>query len=301
MISIIGSGKVGSAIAFLTASNSLDDIVLVNRTKEKAIGESLDLTNTIPQNSKITINATDDFSKVKDSEVIVITASYGTYSTSRNEIIQDQVSMIKRITEKIKPYSSNSQILMVSNPVDVLTHCLLKIGRFSSNNVIGIASSLDTARFRFLLAKELDSNASEINNALVLGEHGDTMVPIFSKVKKNGSPILDILNQKQIEKITEDLRTYWKTLREYKSRSVFGISKHVFDVLEAMVNNKEINTPASVLLNGEYGISDVCLGVPTIISKDGLQKIQEIELDQNELLNLKKSANSVKAHIKDWI
>ncbi len=299
MISIIGTGKIGSAIGFLIASNSLDDLTLVNRTKNKAIGEQLDLSNAIPSNSSIIINATDDFSQIKNSDTIVITASYGTYSTSRSEIIQDQISMMKRITEKIKPFVSGAKILMVSNPLDVLTYVLLKEGQFSSNQVIGIASSLDTARFRYILAKELDSSISEINDALVLGEHGDTMVPIFSKTKKNQTPVLDILNPKQIESVTQKVRLYWKTLREYKSRSVFGISKQVFDVLEAIKNKKEISIPTSVLLDGEYGISDVCIGVPTTISKDGLKQIHEIELNGSELSKLKNSAISVKNSITD--
>ena len=299
MISIIGTGKIGSAIGFLIASNSLDDLTLVNRTKNKAIGEQLDLSNAIPSNSSITINATDDFSQVKNSDTIVIAASYGTYSTSRNEIIQDQISMMKRITEKIKPYVSDAKILMVSNPLDVLTYVLLKEGHFSQNHVMGIASSLDSARFQYILAKELNSNFSEIKDAIVLGEHGDTMVPIFSRAKKNQTSVSDILNPKQIESITEELRSYWKILREYKSRSVFGISKHVFDVLEAIKNKKEILIPSSVLLQGEYGISDVCIGVPTTISGDGLKEIHEIELNGSELSKLKNSAISVKNYIKD--
>lgn len=299
MISIIGSGKVGSAIAFLIATNSLDDITLVNRTKDKAIGEELDISNSIPHDSKISIKGTDDFSKINDSEIIVITASYGTYSTSRNELIQDQISMIKRITEKIKPYAKNSKILMVSNPLDVLTYAFLKTGKFSKNQVIGIASSLDSARFRYLLSRELETNMSEIKDAIVLGEHGDSMVPIFSQAKKNQTPVLDLLDSKQISSITNDLRTYWQTLREYKSRSVFGISKHVFDVINSMISNGTIDVPTSVLLEGEYGISDVCLGVPTIITKDGLKEIYDIKMSNSELYDLKKSGQQIKNSIEN--
>jgi malate dehydrogenase len=297
LISIIGSGKVGSAIAFLAASRSLDDIVLVNRTKNKAIGEALDLTNSIPKGSSIFIKGTDDFAETKDSEVIVIAASAGTYSASRNELIKDQVTMVKQIVEKLKPFSDNSKILMVSNPLDVLTYVFQKEANLSSEKVIGIASSLDSSRFQYLLSRELSENPSKISDALVIGEHGDSMVPIFSRAKKDQTPVLELLNSEQIDSIIGDLRFYWKTLREYKSRSVFGISKHVFDVLEAIIKNKEIAIPSSVLLSGQYGLSDVCLGVPTIISKHGLKEIQEIELTSSELESLNKSSEYVKSNI----
>lgn len=301
MISIIGSGRVGSAIAFIAASNSLDDIVLLNRTKEKAIGESLDIANSIPENSSISISGTDDYSDIQNSDIFVITASAGTYSNSRTELVSDQINMVKEIFQKLKNISSNAKILMVSNPVDILTYVFQKEGNFQNQNVIGVASSLDSSRFQLLLSKELSSNTNEIQDALVLGEHGDSMVPIFSRAKKLDTPVLDILNESQIENISGNLRFYWKTLREYKSRSVFGISKHVFDILESITKNKKISIPASVLLNGQYGISDICLGVPTKISKNGLEEIIEIELSTLELEKLQNSAETIKKYVKDSI
>ena len=301
MISIIGSGRVGSAIAFLIASNSLDDIILVNRTKNKAVGEALDISNSIPSNSSISIRGTNDFTEINNSEVIVITASAGTYSQSRTELVSDQINMSRQIIKNLKDVPTNSKILIVSNPVDVLTYVFHKESHFPHEKILGIASSLDSSRFRLLLSRELSSSQSDISDAIVLGEHGDTMVPIFSRAKKTNTPVLELLNNEQIDSITGDLRFYWKTLREYKSRSVFGISKNVYDVLEAITKNKEISVPSSTLLNGEYGFSDVCLGVPTIISKDGLKEIQEIKLSDIELEKFHRSVDSVKNDIKDSI
>ena len=277
----------------------MDDIVLVNRTKTKAIGEALDLANSIPENSSISIKGTNDFAETKDSEVIVIAASAGTYSTSRTELVKDQVTMVRQILEKLKPFNSNSKILMASNPLDILTYIFQKEGNLPKDKVIGIASSLDSSRFRYLLSRELLANPSEISGALVLGEHGDSMVPVFSHAKKNQTPIIELLNSDQIQSIVGDLRFYWKILREYKSRSVFGISKHLFDVLETIIKNKEITIPSSVLLNGEYGITDVCIGVPTKISKSGLEEIQEINLESSELEDLQRSSEIVKKYIQD--
>ncbi len=298
MISILGSGKVGSAIAFLIASNSLDDIILVNRTKEKAIGESLDIANAIPENSDISILGTDDYSKTEGSEIVVITASAGTYTQSRTEILKDQIEMIRDISQKIKKFTPESKILVVSNPPDVLTYFFQKFSNFPSKKIIGIASSLDSRRFELLLSRELKVKQSQIKNSLVMGEHGDSMVPIFSIAKLNNSPILEVLDNSQIENITKDLRNYWKTLREFKSRSVFGISKNTYDVINSIICNNPISIPASVLLNGEYGIFDVCIGVPVRISKNGISDIKEIQISKEELEFVHASANTVKSQIQ---
>ncbi len=298
MISILGSGKVGSAIAFLIASNSLDDIILVNRTKEKAIGESLDIANAIPENSDISILGTDDYSKTEGSEIVVITASAGTYTQSRTEILKDQIEMIRDISQKIKKFTPESKILVVSNPPDVLTYFFQKFSNLPSKKIIGIASSLDSRRFELLLSRELKVKQSQIKNSLVMGEHGDSMVPIFSIAKLNNSPILEVLDNSQIENITKDLRNYWKTLREFKSRSVFGISKNTYDVINSIICNNPISIPASVLLNGEYGIFDVCIGVPVRISKNGISDIKEIQISKEELEFVHASANTVKSQIQ---
>ena len=194
---------VGSSIAFLCASNSLDDIVLLNRTKSKAIGEALDISNAIPKNSDITIHGTDDYSEISNSDIIVIAASTGIYLKNRNEKIETQVEMIKEIGKKIKTNCQSPIILIVSNPVDILTYIFQKETNFSKNNVIGIASSLDSSRFRYFLSKKIGVKQSQISNAYVLGEHGDSMVPIFSKTKIKGKNVLEIIDSKQKEEIAK--------------------------------------------------------------------------------------------------
>lgn len=297
LISIIGSGKVGSAIAFLVASNGLSNIVLVNRTKSKAVGESLDLANAIPANSPISITGTDDFSKIKNSKIVVIAASTAIYQTGRTENLVEQTQMIKSIAIKVKEYAPNSLVLVVSNPLDILTYIFLKMSGFPKNKVIGIASSLDTSRFRFLLANLLGVRQSNIKDALVLGEHGDSMFPIFSVTKKDETPITELLDKDQIEQLTQEVRDYWKAIRNFKSRSVFGISKNTFDVIEAIMKNKTLKIPASVLLAGEFGINDICVGVPIELNENGLIKINEIPLTKIELESLRKSAEVVKSYV----
>lgn len=298
MISIIGSGRVGTSIAFLCASNSIDDILLVNRTKSKAIGEALDISNAIPQNSDISIHGTDDFSKIVNSKIVIITASIGVYLKSRTEMIGAQVKMIKEIASKIKQYCPDTIVLVVSNPLDVLTYFFQKESQFPKNKVIGIASSLDSSRFRYVLSEKFNVTQSQIMDAIVLGEHGDTMIPVFSHAKINGRNSLDLLDSKQQEEITKEIREYWKYLRNYKSRSQFGIAKNTFDVIDSILKNKELQIPASVLLEGEFSQTDVAMGIPVIINKNGISKTYEITLNTSESESLKKSAQIIRNNIK---
>ncbi|RDJ38697.1 MAG: lactate dehydrogenase [Crenarchaeota archaeon] len=297
MISIIGSGRVGSALAFLCASNTLDDIVLVNKTESEAIGEAMDISNAIPKNSSITISGTSDFSKIRNSEIVVITASSGTYLKSRTEMIGQQVKMLQEISSEVVKFAPNSKVVVVSNPLDVLTYVFLRESKFPKNKVIGVASSLDSSRFQLLLAEELKANQSEIKDAIVLGEHGDSMVPVFSRAMCKDTPVEDLLSEEQKKSITLKLIGYWKKLRDYKARSVFGIAKNTYDVLESISKDKQISIPASVLLEGQYGISDVCIGIPVKISKNGVDGINEIKLSDFELDSLKKSAKIVKEYL----
>jgi len=294
VISIIGSGKVGTAIAFLCISTSLDDVILVNRTKDKAIGEALDISNAVPENSSVSIHGTDDFSKINDSDIIVITASTGIYLKSRTEMMDSQVIMIKDIAKKIKKYCPSATILIVSNPLDVLTFIFQNETKLSRNKVIGIASSLDSSRFRYLLSEKFKIKQSQITNAIVIGEHGDSMVPIFSRVKINKKNLLEMIDETEQKIITTEIQNYWKSLRIFKSRSQFGIAKNTFDVISSIIKNKELIIPASIVLNGEYGEKDVSMGIPVKINKDGIKEIIEIKLNQSESDLLKISAQTIR-------
>lgn len=276
----------------------MDDVILLNRTKSKAVGVALDISNAIPKNSDITIQGTDDYSKITNSEIVVITASIGIYFKNRNETIESQARMIKEIGKKIKKYCPESIILIISNPVDVLTYFFLKETNFSRNNVIGIASSLDSSRFRYYLSKELGVTQSQISNAFVFGEHGDSMVPIFSKAKIDGKKILEIINPTQKENITRNIRDYWRALRKLKSRSQFGIAKNTYDIIESIIKNKSISVPASVLLEGEFGEKDVCIGVPIKITSKQKIEIQFMDFNKSEKELFKKSAQTVRNNIK---
>ena len=296
MISIVGSGRVGTSIGFLCVSNGLDDVLLVNRDKRKAIGEALDVASAIPENSKFTIRGTDDYSQISGSDIVVITASVGVYMKDRTENIVHQVRMIKEIAQKIKQYCPSAVVLIVSNPLDVLTYFFQKESHIPRFKVIGIASSLDTSRFRYLISETLSVPQSSISNAIVLGEHGDSMVPVFSRVTVGGNPLFSMIDNR--DTITDGVRNYWKKLRNFKSRSQFGIAKNTFDVIDSIIHKKEIIIPASVVLQGEYGESDVAMGVPVKINQNGISEIQKMKLDDTESSSLKKSSEKIRNDIQ---
>ena len=298
MISIIGSGRVGASIAFLCISNSLDDVLLVNRTKSKAIGEALDISNAIPENSNVSIHGTDDFSKISGSDIVVITASTGIYLKNRTEMMDAQVKMIKEIANQIKKYCPLAIMLIVSNPLDILTFVFQKETQLSRNKVIGIASSLDSSRFRYLLSEKFKIKQSQITDALVMGEHGDSMVPVFSRVKINEKNVLEIIDDTEKKVISTEIQNYWKSLRIFKSRSQFGIAKNTFDVIRSIIKNDELIIPVSIVLNGEYGEKDVSMGIPVKINKDGVKEIIEIKLNESESKLLKISAQTIRDYIK---
>lgn len=293
----MGSGRVGVSIAFLCVSNALDDVLLVNRTAEKAIGEALDVANAIPSNSAYSIRGTSDYSKLSGSKIIVITASTGVYSKDRTENMCAQINMIKGISQKIKQYCPEAIILMVSNPLDVLTYFFQKETHFSRFKVIGIASSLDTSRFRYFISEKFSVPHSSIHNALVLGEHGDSMVPIFSHVDVNEKPLLSLIDDSERVLMTKNIRNYWKALRNYKSRSQFGIAKNTFDVIDAIIHNKDLMIPASVILEGEYEEKNVAMGVPVTINQSGVTEIKKIKLDDIESELLHKSSEKIKNYL----
>ena len=296
MISIIGSGRVGASVAFLCVSNALDDVLLVNRNERKAIGEALDIASAIPANSKFTIRGTDDYSQISDSDIVVIASSVGVYMKDRTENIVLQVKMIKEIAQKIKQYCPTAIILIVSNPLDVLTYFFQKESAIPRFKVIGIASSLDTSRFRYLISETLSVPQSSISNAIVLGEHGDSMVPVFSGVTVGGNPLFSMIDSR--DSITDDIRNYWKKLRNYKSRSQFGIAKNTFDIIDSILHKKEIAIPVSVVLEGEYGENDVAMGVPVRIDQNGISEIQKMKLDDTESSSLKKSSEKIRNYIQ---
>jgi malate dehydrogenase len=186
----------------------------------------------------------------------------------------------------------------VTNPLDIVTYIFQKDVSYPKEKVIGIAGNLDSSRFRYVLAREMNVEVSKITNAMVLGEHGDTMVPIFSHARYNGKPVLDFLSATQVQQITNGVRNYWKDLRKNMVFSIFGIAKSTVDVARAIIKDEKLALSASVLIDGQYGLADLCLGLPVQINKKGISKIDEIKLSKSELESLRHSASVVKNYLE---
>lgn len=223
----------------------------------------------------------------------MITASKGKITTTRTDLFKENVPLAKEIAQKIRKYNDNAKIVIVTNPLDIITYVVLKETEFSREDVIGMGSSLDSSRFRHLLAKSLGANMSKIEG-MVMGEHGDSMVPIFSTAKYDEKSVLNVLDQNEISRITEELRNYWKLLKTFKDASVFGAAKNTFDIVKAIVIDEKIKISASVLLEGEYGLSNICIGVPVTIGKTGIVQINKTELEWSELKSLNYSAEIIR-------
>lgn len=295
MISIIGAGRVGSALAFLVAQHGLDDIVLYNRTKTKALGETLDIVNAIPEKSIIEVTGTDDISAIKNSNVIVITASSGVLKDDRNELLPANVPIITEISKNIRKYADNAKVIAVTNPVDIITYQIQKQTEFTRGQVIGMGSGLDSERFRFLLARELTTKQGYVEG-MVIGEHGPSMVPIFSQAKHLGKKIN--LDEKTCEKVSYMVKNYWRDLIAYKGASVFGAAKNTFDLVRAIVEKREYQTSVSTVLDGQYGLYDISIGVPVTIGQGGVEEIVKMELDTKETQFLMESAERINEGIR---
>lgn len=297
MISIVGSGQVGSSIAFLCVSNDIDDVLLINRTEDKAIGESLDIANAIPETSKHSIHGTSDFSKLTGSDIVVIAASTEVYLKDRSENIIEQVNMIKDIAKNVKEFCPSALVLVISNPLDVLTYFFQRESGFSRFKVIGIASSLDTSRFRYYISEKFSVPQSSITGAMVLGEHGDSMVPLFSRVKVDGMELKNLMDGSEKLSMTNDIRNYWRKLRNFKSRSQFGIAKNTYDVIHSIISKSELTIPASIVLDGEYGEKNIAMGIPVVINQTGVIRMPKIPLDNYESNSLKESSEKIRNDI----
>lgn len=290
MISIIGAGRVGSAIAFLVGQSGLDDLVIVNRSKNKALGEALDVNNTMPEKSLISVMGTDNFSEIKNSDVVIITVSGGVIKEDRTELLPFNVPIVSEICKNITKYADEAKVVVVTNPVDVVAYQILQQTGFPREKIVGMGSGLDSSRFRYLLAKELGVKQGHIEG-LVIGEHGSTMVPLFSNAKSHGERIN--ISEKKTDEITCELRNYWRYLVAFKGASVFGAAKNTFDIAKSIVEGKNFLTSASVCLDGEYGFSGLSMGVPVIFGKNGVKEILELTLDQKESELLKFSAKKI--------
>ena len=303
---IIGCGFVGSATAFcLMQSGLFSEIVLQDVDKDKAEGEAMDITHGTPFAGRMKIYA-GNYNDMMDAAVIIITAGA---NQKEGETRLDLVKKNKKIFEEIIPEISNRDyegiLLIVSNPVDILTYTTIKISGFEENRVIGSGTVLDSARFRYLLGEHLDVDSRSVQ-AFIIGEHGDSEVAVFSSANVSGIPLEQIYKLRGYEeyeshtkRIYEEVKNSAYEIIERKQATYYGIAMAIKRICECIVRDEHSVLPVSSLMHGQYGISDIVLSMPAVVDAGGVEQILPVSLDEEERARLHASAKALRDVIAD--
>lgn len=296
-ITIVGSGNVGSTTALWIALKELGDLVLFNRTKGLAEGRALDMQEASPlEGFDLAIVGTDRYEDTADSDVVVVTAGLPRQpGMSREELLHLNAEIVGSICAEVAKTSPDAVLIVVSNPVDAMVHVAYKASGFPKQRVMGMAGILDSSRFRTFIALELGVSVED-TNALVLGGHGDFMVPLPRHASVSGIPVTDLLPTDRIEKLIERTRHGGaEILALQKSGSAFyAPAAAVEQMVEAIVRDKKRILPCVAYLEGEYGISGIFMGVPVLLGARGVERVLELNLTEAEMAALQKSAEAVR-------
>lgn len=297
-ISIIGAGRLGGLIAFLTAERGLaDEIVLVDINKAGAEGQALDLRHSFFKSGKSPKSYAADYPAIKGSDIVIITAGKPRTAamTSRAELLLQNAKIVSQIAREIKPHCRGAVLIATTNPLDASNYILWKETGFDRSKIIGFGGLLDSARLKAIISEELGVSPSAVS-CEVMGEHGENMAPLFSRVKISGKP--HSFSAEQKEKIRSRLLGSAKEVIERKGATEYGPASHLLRIVEAVAKDKKETLLCSCILDGEYGIRDVSIGVPAVIGKSGIEKIGEIPLDSEEKERLEKGGDKVRGETK---
>jgi malate dehydrogenase len=298
-ITVIGAGNVGATCANVIAHKDLArEVVLVDIKDGVAEGKALDIWQTssiLNFNTRVT-GVTNDYLKTKGSGIVVITSGLPRKpGMSRDDLIKTNAVIVKEVTEKVIKYSPEAIIIVVSNPLDVMTYAAYKAARKDSRKVFGMAGILDTGRYKAFLSEALNVSPKDIHS-LLLGGHGDTMVPLPRHTSVSGIPVTELLNQEEIDKIVERTKKGGGELVNLMGTSAwYAPGAAAAQMVEAIVDDQQRVFPVCALLTGEYGLKDVYLGVPVKLGANGIEEIIELKLNKEEQKALNESANSVKS------
>lgn len=307
-VAVIGCGFVGSSSAFaLMQSGLFSEMVLIDADTKRAEGEAMDISHGISFARTMQIYA-GNYDDITDAAIIVITAGANQKpDETRLDLIKKNAAIMKSIVGEIKKRDFGGILLIVSNPVDILTLIALKESGYPSNRVIGSGTVLDTGRFKYLLGEHLDVDSRSVH-AFIIGEHGDSELAAWSNARIGGLKVNDFCelrghfnHEQSMKKIFENVRNSAYEIIERKHATYYGIAMAVKRICEAIVRNEKSILPVSSLMTGEYGLNDVVLSIPAVVDETGVQKVIPIELNDEELTKLKDSANILKDIAKDYI
>jgi len=297
-VTVIGAGNVGATVAYSVARKDIvKEVVLIDIKEGLSEGKALDMweSSAVDQFSTKVIGSTNDYEKTKDSDVIVITSGIPRKpGMSRDDLISTNAKIVHDVTSKALAKSPNAIIIIVANPLDVMSYAAFKTAGIPSHKVFGMAGILDTARFRAFLADEMGTSPKDIQ-ALLLGGHGDTMVPLPRFTTVNGIPVTQYIKADRLNEIVERTKKGGGELVNLMGTSAwYAPGAAAAQMVEAIVKDEKRTFPVCTYLNGEYGMKDIYLGVPVVLGKNGIEKIIELDLTEKEMGDLKISADAVK-------
>ena len=298
-VTIVGAGAVGASCAeYIAIKNFASEIVLVDIKEGVAEGKAMDLMQTATLNgfdSKI-VGSTNDYTKSAGSDVVVITSGIPRKpGMTREELIGINAGIVKEVSGNLIKHSPDAIIIVVSNPMDSMTYLVHKTTGLAKNRIIGMGGALDSARFKFRLSEALECPPSDVDG-MVIGGHSDTgMVPLTRLATRNSIPVTAFLSEDRLNQVSEDTKVGGATLTKLLGTSAwYAPGAAVSAMVQAIACDQKKMFPCSALLEGEYGLNDLCIGVPAILGKGGLEKIVEIELTDAEKAKIKESAEGVK-------
>jgi malate dehydrogenase len=301
LISIIGAGRVGSVSAFNILRMRIADVTLVDVQDGLAEGEALDLIQSSPAiefDGKI--NGTTKISDIEGSDLVIIAAGVPRKpGTSRPELLDQNASIVSALIGEVVRYASSSKILMVTNPVDAMTYLAYVKSGFKRNRIFGMGGILDTLRYRSYLALELGMSREDIR-ALVVGEHGDRMIPLVDYTTIAGIPVRRLLDEETVQRIVERTRTSGSDVISLKGGTVYAPAAVIAVMAEAVLRGRNRVMAASVVPNGEYGLKNIAIGLPVILGKNGVERIIELPLDDATKSQLMESADSIRSSTKKF-
>ena len=295
MITVIGAGKVGSAAAFDILRYKISDVILIDTNKNQAEGEALDMMQAAPAiDFDGTIRGTNDFSAMRDSEIVIVTAGMGRRpDMTRIDLMNINAQIIRSITHEVAKYAPNTNLMIVSNPVDIMTYVSFKETGFPRSRLFGMGNILDGMRFRTYIAEELGVSRED-TRALVIGEHGDSMVPLVDYASVSGIPITSLLSTEQIERIVHRTITSGADVIKLKGSTEYAPGSVIAITADAILTGRNRVMSVSTCLEGEYDQSCVSIGVPVVLGKQGVEKIIELDLSLKTRQRFEQSVTAVK-------
>ena len=299
MITIIGSGKVGGDAALFSALKRLDDqILLLDVAEGLPQGEAMDINHMLSeQGIDVEVRGSNDFADMRGSNVVVVVAGSGRKpGMTRMDLLKINASIVKSVVENVKRYADDSMIIPVTNPLDPMAYITYKVSGFERSRVFGMGGMLDLSRFRQFI-HEATGHSRDSIRALVIGEHGENMLPLprFSSV--SGIPLSSLLPKAKLDELVTNTRQVAAKVIELKGATVHAPGNAISAIVESVTRDKRQVIPVATYLDGEYGHSDVTIGVPAVIGRNGIEKIIELDLDNEEKQVFDKAVQSVKGAI----